>query len=105
MKIKVSQGELTKTIQRLIGIDIIIDTVDEARRALNLILERTETAKHPDYEALKEMKITQRVEHASTAMEHQTVFVIEFTLDDEAHLSMEIALIKELQRLFKHATV
>lgn len=104
MKIKVSENELTSAIQRLIGIDIIIDTVEEARRALNLILERTEASKRPEYQGIKEINISQKVEHASTAMEHQTVFVIEFILADESHLSMEIALIQELQKIFQQVT-
>jgi hypothetical protein len=104
MKIKVSEEEMTRAIQRIIGIDIIIDTVEEARKALNLILEQTEASKHPDYQGLNEIKISQTVEHASTAMEHRTMYVIEFVLTDESHLPMEIALIQELQKIFRHAT-
>jgi len=101
MKIRVTEESLTHAIQRLIGVDIIIDTADEARRALNLILERTETSKTPEYKGIEDIKISQRVEHATTAMEHKNAYVIEFILTDETHLSMEIALIQELQKIFR----
>ncbi len=104
MKIKVSEEQLTRAIQRLEGIDVILDTVEEARRALALILKRTECSKREDYRGLKEMKITQKVEHPTTAMEHQLVYIIEFILEDDSYLPMEIALLQELQRIFHQAT-
>ena len=101
MKIKASQQELTRAIRKLIGIDIIIDTVDEAKKALNMILEKTETSKNPFFKTLlTDILITQKVEHATTAMEHQVVFVIEFVLGDENYLPLEIELIQELQKIF-----
>jgi hypothetical protein len=78
-----------------------VDTVEEANRALKLILEKTDTAKRPDYSGLKEMRISHRVEHTTTAVEHYNVFVIEFVLQDDSHTGMEIALIQELQRIFQ----
>lgn len=101
MKIKVTEEELTRAIERFIGIEIILDTVEEARKALGLILEKTEASKRGDYQGLKEMDITQKVEHTTTAMEHKNVYVIEFVIENDSFLPMEIALIKELQRIFQ----
>ena len=101
MKIKVFEDQLARAIKRLIGIEVIIDTVDEARRGLALILEKTETSKRPDYKGLKEIKITQKVEHATTAVEHKLAYVLEFVLEDESFLPMEISLIQELQKIFQ----
>ncbi len=101
MKIKVFEDQLARAIKRLVGIDVIVDTVEEARRGLSLILEKTETAKRPDYRGLKEIKITQKVEHATTAVEHKLAYVLEFMLEDESFLPMEISLIQELQKIFQ----
>jgi hypothetical protein len=100
MKIKVFEDQFTRAIKRLIGIDIIVDNVEEARKALKLILERSEVSKRDDFKGLKDIKIHQTVEHTSTAMEHRTAFVLEFILEDESYLPMEIELIKELQKIF-----
>jgi len=100
VKIKVFEDQMTRAIKRLVGIEIIIDTVEEARRGLGLILERTETAKREDFKGLKEIRITQKVEHPTTAVEHKLAYIIEFVLEDDSYLPMEIALIQELQRIF-----
>jgi hypothetical protein len=102
MKIKVFEDQLAKAIKRLVGIDVIVDTVEEARRGLGLILEKTEASNRPDYRGLKEIRISQKVEHATTAVEHRVVYILEFVLEDDSHLPMEIALIQELQRIFQH---
>jgi hypothetical protein len=104
MKIKVSEEQLTRAIQRLEGIDVILDTVDEARKALGLVLKRTECSKREDFRGLKEIQIAQKVEHATTAMEHRPVYIIDFIVEDDSYLPMEIALIQELQRIFHEAT-
>lgn len=103
MKIKVFEDQMARAIKRLIGIEVIIDTVEEARRGLALILERTEAAKRPDYKGLKEIRITQKVEHPTTAVEHKLAYILEFVLEDDSYLPMEIALIQELQRIFQHS--
>ncbi len=102
MKIKVYEDQMTKAIKRLVGIEVIIDTVEEARKGLSLILERTETSKREDYKGLKEIRITQKVEHPTTAVEHKLTYILEFILEDESYLPMEIALIQELQEIFRH---
>ncbi len=101
MKIKVYEDQMTKAIKRLVGIEVIIDTVEEARKGLSLILERTETSKREDYKGLKEIRITQKVEHPTTAVEHKLTYILEFILEDESYLPMEIALIQELQEIFR----
>jgi len=101
MKIKVSEDELTSAIKKLIGIEIILDTVDEARKALGLILDKTEASKRGDYSGIKDIKISQKVEHTTTAVEYRNVYIIEFEVEDDSYLPMEIALIHELQRIFR----
>ncbi len=101
MKIKVYEDQMTKAIKRLVGIEVIIDTVEEARKGLALILERTETSKREDYKGLKEIRITQKVEHPTTAVEHKLTYILEFILEDDSYLPMEIALIQELQEIFR----
>ena len=103
MKIKVFEDQMTRAIKQLIGIEVIIDTVEEARRGLRLILEKTESAKRPDYNGIKEIQITQKLEHATTAVEHKLAYVIEFVLEEDSFLSMEIGLIQELQKIFQQA--
>ena len=72
--------------------------VDEAMR---LILRKTEIARTKDYEGLRDIAIIKVVEHATSAVEYQTYYEVEFILTDERFIDMEIALIKELQTMFQ----
>ena len=101
MRIRVRDEKITKAIKKLEGIDIILKTVDDAQKAMRLILRKTEISRGKDYEGLKDIAITQVVEHTTSAVEYQTYYEVEFILTDDRFIEMEIALIKELQSMFE----
>ena len=101
MRIKVRDEKITKAIKKLEGIDIILKNVEDAKKAVRLILRKTEVSRTRDFEGLKDIVITQAVEHATSAVEYQTYYEIEFNLTDERFIEMEVALIKELQVMFE----
>jgi len=101
MRIKVQDQKITKAIKKLEGIDIILKTVEDAKKAMRLILRKTEISRTKDYEGLKDITITQVVEHATSSVEYQTYYEVEFILTDDRFIEMEIALIKELQTMFE----
>ena len=100
MRIKVQDEKIIKAIKKLEGIDIILGNVEDAKKAMRLILRKTEIAKTKEFSGLKDIAITQSIEHASSAVEYQTFYEVEFILADDTFLDMEIALIKELQTMF-----
>ena len=101
MRIKVRDEKIIKAIKKLEGIDIILKTIEEAKNAMRLILRKTEVSRTKDYEGLKDIAITQVVEHATSAVEYHSYYEVEFILADPRFLEMEIALIKELQTMFE----
>ncbi len=101
MRIKVRDEKIIKGIKKLEGVDIILKTVEDAKKAMRLILRKTEISRTKDYEGLKDIGITQVVEHATSAVEYQTYYEVEFILADDRFVEMEIALIKELQAMFE----
>jgi len=101
MRIRVRDEKITKAIKKLEGIEIILKTVDDAQKAMRLILRKTEISRTKDYEGLKDIAITQVVEHTTSAVEYQTYYEVEFILTDDRFIEMEIALIKELQSMFE----
>jgi len=101
MRIKVRDEKITKAIKKLEGIDIVIKTVEDVKKAMLLVLRKTEISQTKDYEGLKDIAITQVVEHATSAVEYQTYYEVEFILTDDRFIDMEIALIKELQAIFE----
>jgi NMD protein affecting ribosome stability and mRNA decay len=101
MRIRVRDEKISEAIKKLEGIDIILKTVDDAKKAMRLILGKTEISRTKDYEGLKDIAITQVVEHTTSAVEYQTYYEVEFILTDDHFIEMEIALIKELQSMFE----
>jgi hypothetical protein len=101
MRIKVRDIKVIKAIKKLEGIDIVLKNVEDAKKALRLILRRTEISKTPDYAGLKDIAVAQVLEQPTSAVENLISYEIEFILADERYTEMEIALIKELQGLFE----
>lgn len=101
MRIKVRDEKIIKAIKKTDGIDIVIKTAEDAKKAMLLILRKTEISRTKDYEGLKDISITQVVEHSTSAVEYQTYYEIEFILTEDRFIEMEIALIKELQAMFE----
>ncbi|HYA12875.1 MAG TPA: hypothetical protein VEF33_00890 [Syntrophales bacterium] len=101
MRIRVRDEKITKVIKKLEGVDIILKTVDDAKKAMRLILRKTEISRTKDYEGLKDIAITQVIEHTTSAVEYQTYYEVEFILTDDRFIEMEISLIKELQSMFE----
>jgi len=101
MRIKVRDEKITKAIKKLEGIDIILKNVEDANKAMRLILRKTELSGTKDFEGLKDIAITQVVEHATSAVEYQTYYEIEFILSDDSFIEMEVTLIRELQSMFE----
>jgi len=101
MRIKVRDEKIARAIKKLEGIDIVLKTVEDAKKAMRLILRRTEVSKTKDYEGIQDVAITRVVEHPTSAVEYQTFYEIEFVVADDRYLDMEIALIKELQGMFE----
>jgi hypothetical protein len=100
MRIKVLDEKIGKAIKKLVGIDIVLKNADDAKKAMQLILRQTEISKTKEYEGLKDLVITQVIEHPTSAVEYTVYYEMEFILADDRYTEMEIHLIKELQGLF-----
>lgn len=100
MRIKVLDEKIMKAIKKLEGIDIVLKNAEDAKKAMQIVLRKTEISKTKEYEGLKDLVITQVVEHPTSAVEYTIYYEIEFVLADDRYTEMEIALIKELQGMF-----
>ena len=101
MRIKVPEESLVRAIKELEGVDILLKDAEEAKKVLKLIIRHTETSKHEDFMKLLDLVITESLEYPTTSVEYQRYYEIEFKLADEKFTDMELALIRELQKLFK----
>lgn len=101
MRIKVAEENLVKAMRELEGVDILVKDAAEAKKVLTLIIRHTETAKREEFMRLLDFVITESLEYPTTSVEYRRYYEIEFKIADEKHTDTELALIRELQKLFK----
>jgi hypothetical protein len=100
MKIKVEGQKIIKAVKKLDGIEIVLENLEDAKEAVNLILLRTGLfEKHKDAE-LKDVKVTSFQRYETTAVDYKMIFLLEFLFDADISLDDKVAVIKKLQEFF-----
>jgi hypothetical protein len=100
MKIKVEGEKIIKAVKKLDGIEIVLENLEDAKEAINLILLRTGLFdKHKDAE-LKNVKVTSFQKYETTAVDYKMIFLLEFLFDDGVALDIKVSVLKELQDFF-----
>jgi len=100
MKIKVESEKIIKAVKKLDGIEIVLENLDDAKEAINLILLRTGFfEKHNDVEP-KEVRVSSYQKYETTTVDYKMIFLLEFIFEDDVSIDTKVAVIKELQDFF-----
>jgi len=100
MKIKVESEKIIKAVKKLDGIEIVLENLDDAREAINIILFRAGLfEKHKDAEP-KEVRVSSYQKYETTAVDYKMIFLLEFIFENDISLDTRVAVIKELQEFF-----
>jgi hypothetical protein len=100
MKIKVESEKIVKAVKKLDGIEIVLENLEDAKEAINLILLRTGLFdKHKDAE-VKDVKVTSSQKYETTAVDYKMIFLLEFVFEDGISLDDKVAVLKEFQGFF-----
>ena len=100
MKIKIESEKIIKAVKKLDGIEIVLENLDDAREAINLILLRAGLfEKHKDAEP-KEVRVSSYQKYETTAVDYKMIFLLEFIFKDDVTLDTRVVVIKELQEFF-----
>jgi copper chaperone CopZ len=100
MKIKVESEKIIKAVKKLDGIEIVLENLDDAREAINLILLRAGLfEKHKNAEP-KEVRVSSSQKYETTAVDYKMIFMLEFIFANDISLDTRVAVIKELQEFF-----
>jgi len=100
MKVKVESEKIIKAVKKLDGIEIVLETTDDAKEAINLILRKTELFKRDDLKKPREIKVTSFQEYKTSAVNYKMIFLLEFLFDEDVSLDTKVAVIKEVQEFF-----
>jgi hypothetical protein len=100
MKIKIEAQKIISAVKKLDGIEIVLENLDDAREAIQLILLRTGLfEKHSDV-TLKEVKVTSYQKYETTAVDYKMIFLLEFIFQGDIALDAKVSVLKELQGFF-----
>lgn len=100
MKIKVESEKIVKAVKKLHGIEMVLETADDAKEELNLILKKKEMFKEDPFSNLKDVGVSSFQEYKTSAVNYRMVFLLEFVFQDHVSANVRAAVIKELQDFF-----
>ena len=101
MKIKVEAEKIVNAVKKIDGIEIVVENIDDAREAINLILRKSELFDRDDFGKLKDFKVTAFQKYETSAVNYKMIFLLEFLFEDTISLENKVAVIKELQEFFE----
>ena len=96
MKIKVAADKIVKGVQKLEGVEIVVENPQDAREGIDLILDKTGIKK--DLEGtLKDIKTTAFQSYETSAVDYKMMFLLEFVFEDPVPLDTRVSAIRDLQ--------
>jgi hypothetical protein len=101
MKIKVEAEKLVNAVKKIDGIEIVVENIDDAREAINLVLRKSELFDRDDFRKLKDFKVNAFQKYETSAVNYKMIFLLEFLFEDTISLDNKVAVIKELQEFFE----
>ncbi len=100
MKIKIESEKIIKAVKKLDGIEIVLENLEDASEAVNLILIRTGLFEKHSQASKTEVKVTSYQKYETTAVDYKMIFLLEFLFDEDIELDQKVSIIKELQDFF-----
>ncbi|UCE54362.1 MAG: hypothetical protein JSV31_02665 [Desulfobacterales bacterium] len=100
MKIKVESQKIIKAVKKLDGIEIVLENLEDAKEAINLILIRTGLFEKHKEAKLKDVTVTSFQKYETTAVDYKMIFLLEFVFEPDTSLNAKVTAIKELQEFF-----
>ena len=102
MKIKVAADKIVKGVQKLEGVEIVVENPQDAREGIDLILDKTGIKK--DLEGtLKDIKTTAFQSYETSAVDYKMMFLLEFVFEDPVPLETRVSAIRALQSFLEKA--
>ena len=100
MKIKVASEKIIKAVQKLEGIEIVLENLNDAKEAIQLILSRSDLFERQKVDKFKDVEVTSFQKYETTAVDYKMIFLLEFIFETDVSLNEKVGIIKELQDFF-----
>jgi hypothetical protein len=100
MKIKIESEKIIKAVKKLDGIEIVLENLQDAKEAIQLILGRSGLLEKHKEGKFVDVKVTSFQKYETTAVDYKMIFLLEFIFEADVPLNDRVAVIKELQEFF-----
>ena len=100
MKIKIESEKIIKAVEKLDGIDIVLENPEDAKEAIYLILRKTDLFDRDEFEKVKDIKVKSFQKYETSAVNYKMIFLLEFVFDEEISLDTKASIIEKLQGFF-----
>ncbi len=101
MKIKVESEKIVKAVKKLNGIEVVLENVQDAKEAINLVLAKADLVKKEQYSKLREVLVTSFQEYKTSAVDYRMIFLLEFVFEDKTSMEEKVSIIKDVQDFFQ----
>jgi len=100
VKIEVESDKIVKAVEAMDGIRVIVNTEEDAREALELILRKEDV--FGEYAALlRRFSLDSVRRYTTSAVNYLTVFILDFQFDEDIPADKRVEAVKVLQRYFE----
>jgi hypothetical protein len=100
MKIKVESTKIIKAVKKLAGIEIVVENLEDAKEAIDLILARTGLFETFEAASISDVKVTAYQKYETTAVDYIMIVVLEFIFEKDIDLDTKVSALKKLQEFF-----
>ena len=100
MKIVVAGEKIIKAVKKVDGIEIVLETPEDAKEAINLILRKSEMIQGEGQVKLRDIKVGSTKTYETSAVDFKMMFLLEFLFEDNVSSDTKVAMIKSLQEFF-----
>ena len=100
MKIKLEGEKIIKAVKKTVGIEIVLENLDDAKEAIQIILSRSGMFEKNQAQKFKDVKVSSVQKYETTAVDYKMIFLLEFIFAPEVSLDDKVAIIKKLQDFF-----
>ncbi|MFO8088294.1 MAG: hypothetical protein R6U13_00510 [Desulfatiglandaceae bacterium] len=100
MKIEVESEKIVKAVEEIYGIRVIVNTEEDAREALDLILGN-EKVFGDHAPLLRRFSMESDRRYKTSAVNYITVFILDFHFEEEIPAGKRVEAVKGLQRFFE----
>jgi len=100
MKIRVDRDRIIKAVKELEGVEVVVENAEDAREAIDLILNKIDLFKEGQYVQPQDILVTAYQEYTTSAVDYNIVFVLEFIFEEGIPLNSKVSAIKAFQDFF-----